>query len=178
MKKGLSILLALLMLGSIATAEFGEPVQCDHRYTLFLRADGLGYYTCFCTVAGCNQMFPVYPTGFDVEQPAPDAECPHIFRKADQSTRISIEATGTMHHEAAMWYVCTCERCGENFEAFETDQNRFEHVYTEWEHVHIAEEEKHVYISHCDACGYLECLLSDCGLFPNGYCMDMMDYLR
>lgn len=171
MKRIFALLMVLaLLLALPAMGESQPPEQCDHRYTLCIRADGLGYYTCFCTEPGCNEMFPVYPRGFEVAQPAEEENCPHLFRKAEEGKGVSIEAIGNMHHDAATWYDCTCELCGFSIEAYETHDEADEHIFATWEDVHIQGQTLHVFISHCSVCGYLECRVEECPQFEDGSC--------
>lgn len=133
-----------------------EQEICSHHYKMFLRQDDTGYYTCMCTL--CNDVFSVYPIGFEVDaaEGGEGEPCMHIFRKAVSSKKESVESVSSMSHEAAVWFDCTCELCGFTIEAYESDGHVDKHIVTTKEDVHVDGTFKHMYMGHCDLCG--ECV--------------------
>lgn len=150
----------------------------EHLYKLFLRADGLGYYTCLCIVEGCNEHFDVYPQGYEVEMTKTEGDCTHVFRKGEQVKRVSVESASYYSHEAAQWFDCACEYCGEAFEAYVADGKLYSHRVSDWEGIHINGELKHLFVGHCDDCGQLRYEIVNCYQYENGTCMGGGEYLE
>lgn len=174
MKRMICILLVGLLLCCTAQAAT-SGAACDHRYKLFPNAFGSDYYTCLCTM-GCEMLFYVYPMDWEVEQPEAEGEgCAHVFRTDEQIQRVSVEPASELSHEAAQWYNCTCEICGETFEAYVTDGHVYWHEVSAWEDIHINGQFKHLYVGHCDACGALQYDIVDCAQYEDGTCMGGYD---
>lgn len=168
-KRLLSMIVLMLLLS--VNIVIADDDNSDHLYKLFLRTDGLGFYTCLCVVEGCNERFNVYPQGYEVGVQVTEDECAHVFRKGDKVNRVNIVAMGNLHHEVAQWYTCVCEFCGETVEAYDTDGSMYWHNVSEWEGIHIDGEHKHLYVGHCDDCGKLQYDITNCMQNKDGTCM-------
>lgn len=173
MKRVLSVILTCLWM-SCAMAETAPIVdKCDHHFQLFPKEiDGVKCYSCLCT-RGCTTVFDVYPQGCEVTSgESEDGSCPHVFRMDEKCKRVSVESASQYSHQAAEWYDCACELCGETFEAYVTDGQYYEHHVSEWDGVHIEGEMKHLMVGYCDSCGQLRYEIVNCYRDENGRCDD------
>lgn len=173
MKRAFCLLtVCLLMMCAVSQAEV-SPERCDHHFQLFPKeVDGVKCYSCLCTL-GCATVFDVYPLGCEVTPAeSADGSCPHVFRTDEKCRRVSVESASQYSHQAAEWYDCACELCGEAFEAYVTDGQYYEHCVSEWDGVHIDGEMKHLVIGYCDICGQLRYEIVNCYRDENGRCDD------
>lgn len=178
MKKVFCLLAACMMLiCTVASADLATA-RCGHHFQLFPKeVDGVKAYSCLCTL-GCTMIFDVYPQGCEVTPKATeDGSCPHVFRTDEICKRVSVESASQTSHQAAEWYDCVCELCGEAFEAYVTDGKYYDHHVSHWDGVHIDGEMKHLLVGYCDSCGQLRYEIVNCHRDENGWCYDPLEHI-